>query len=131
MPEGFDPFDSLTASSEEISQVEEALGVGLPDSYKEFLRVVGAGSFLFLDLLPAVRQGDVDEDLVSVNTGNFKIPDFVAVAPVGTGDWWGFPVVDGRCEDRVLFWDHETGELQAESNGFLEFVAAKGLSTGR
>jgi hypothetical protein len=51
------------------------------------------------------------EDLLSVNQGTMAPPDFVAVAPVGTGDWWGFASVNGVCDERVNFFDHEDGRI--------------------
>lgn len=99
--------------------------------YKEFHRRVGGGSFLYLDIVPIVdADGDFD-DLATVNQGAMSIPGFVAVAPVGTGDWYGFPVLDGVCDEHVFFWDHETGEIQEESADFLEFLAKQGLSLDR
>jgi hypothetical protein len=53
--------------------------------------------------------------------------DLVAVAPVGTGDYWGFPVVDGRCLDEVWFHFHDAGDAELDASDFLEFVARRGL----
>ena len=122
-------FESVIATSADLERVEAELRVSLPAVYKDFLRRLGGGSFLFLDLLPAVAPDDSDEDLLTVNTGEWKIPDFIAIAPVGTGDWWGFRVAhENRCSDAVYLWSHDDGELIPESADFLDFVAAKGLS---
>lgn len=131
MPEELNPFDAITASEAQLAETETTLNVRLPDQYKEFLRRIGGGAFLFLDVLPAEAKEAVFEDLVSVNRGPMRILDFIAVAPVGTGDWWGFPVAGGVCDERVFFWDHETGDLQLESRDFLEFLAKHGLSVNR
>ncbi|MGA5301860.1 SMI1/KNR4 family protein [Nucisporomicrobium flavum] len=127
-PEGFALFDALTATPAELDRVESGLGVTLPVLYKDFLQRVGGGSFLFLDLLPAVAAGESDEDLISVNSGPLRIPDFVAIAPVGTGDWWGFRVADAnRASGEVYLWTHDDNEFLDEAVDFLEFLSAKGL----
>lgn len=130
LPEELNPFDFTTASDAELDRVEGVLGVRLPPLYRAFLPRVG-GQFLFLDVLPAVARDSRSDDLLTENQGPSSIPDFVAIAPVGTGDWWGFPVVDGTCDDRVFFWDHETGDLELVAADVLEFLASYGLTPHR
>ncbi|MFJ3901406.1 SMI1/KNR4 family protein [Streptomyces sp. NPDC090025] len=119
------------ASEAELSEAEETLQAQLPGEYREFMKRHGGGMFLFLDLLPVVASDDQEDDLVRVNVAEFKDGNFVAVAPVGTGDWWGFSVVEGRCASQVDFWDHEDGQVQFAATGFLEFLAYEGLRVGR
>ncbi|MFJ3860340.1 SMI1/KNR4 family protein [Streptomyces sp. NPDC090085] len=130
-PEGFDVFESRVASEAELSEVEETLEAQLPGEYREFMKRHGGGMFLFLDLLPVVASDDQEDDLTRVNVAEFKDGGFIAVAPVGTGDWWGFSVVEGRCANQVDFWDHEDGQVQFAATGFLEFLAHEGLRVGR
>ncbi|MFC8957794.1 SMI1/KNR4 family protein [Streptomyces sp. NPDC057101] len=130
-PEGFDVFESRVASETDLLEVEEALGVQLPGEYREFMKRHGGGMFLFLDLLPVAASDDQEDDLRRVNASEFKHGDFIAVAPVGTGDWWGFSVNEGRCANQVDFWDHEDGQVQFAASSFLEFLAREGLRVGR
>lgn len=130
-PGGFDFFASRVTSESELSEVEKALRVQLPGEYKEFMKRHGGGMFLFLDLLPVITSDDQGDDLLRVNTQEFKVADFVAVAPVGTGDWWGFSVIEGRCANQVDFSDHEDGRVEFEATGFLDFLAREGLRVGR
>ncbi|MEV8065065.1 SMI1/KNR4 family protein [Streptomyces sp. NPDC085995] len=127
LPEGFQLFDSWVASDADLSHAEQTLRARLPEKYKEFMRRHGAGQFLFLDLLPVVSVDEQQDDLLSVNEEEFRGGEFVAVAPVGTGDWWGFRVVDGVCLDRVDFVDHEDGSVSSAYSDFLEFLARRGL----
>jgi hypothetical protein len=59
-----------------------------------------------------------------------EFPDrtFVASAPVGSGDHWGFQVIDGRCHDEVWFRFHEAGDLELDADDFLEL--STGFATG-
>jgi antitoxin YobK len=119
MPADFEPFEFLTASDQELRRVEDELGAVLPAQYREFMMRYGGGEFLFLDLVPV-------GDLVSVNRFE-QVPDFVVIAPVGTGDSWGFDVSDGVCGDEVSFWFHDDRRREPDSADFLEFLSAKGL----
>jgi hypothetical protein len=127
LPAGFQLFDSRTASEADLQRAEEALEVRLPEKYKEFMRRHGAGQFLFLDLLPVTPPDEGGDDLVSVNRSQFTPSGFLAVAPVGTGDWWGFSITGGVCDDEVAFVDHEDGHVHVSHSDFLEFLTRKGL----
>lgn len=121
-------FDFLTASQEDIASVEAQLGTILPAKYKQVMTHYGGGGFAFVDLLPGrPADGSNGGDLVTNNSGHWAIPGFIAVAPVGSGDMWGFVSHDGRCHDAVSFWDHEDGHIAFDSNDFLDFLASKGL----
>ncbi|WP_433534553.1 SMI1/KNR4 family protein [Micromonospora sp. CA-249363] len=130
-PPGFQLFDSWTTTDEDLDAVEAELGTRLPAKYRMFMRVFGGGVFSFVELLPAKSPDGRNEDLLSVNKDAYAVPGFVAVAPVGTGDWWGFVSENGVCREQVSFLDHEDGSIQFDSNDFLEFVLTKGLRIGR
>ncbi|MGI5525836.1 SMI1/KNR4 family protein [Micromonospora sp. CA-259024] len=130
-PPGFQLFDSWTATDADLAEVEAELGTHLPSKYKRFMRVFGGGVFSFVELLPAKSPDGRSEDLLSVNTGIYAAPNFVAVAPVGTGDWWGFVSENGVCREQVSFLDHEEGSVQFDSADFYEFALTKGLRIGR
>ncbi|MEW2427766.1 SMI1/KNR4 family protein [Micromonospora sp. NPDC047644] len=126
-PPGFQLFDSMIATDAELAAVEAALGTQLPSKYKRFMQVFGGGVFSFVELLPVRSSDGSDEDLFSVNLGAYAVPDFVAVAPVGTGDWWGFVSEKGVCREQVDFLDHEDGTVHFQFSDFLQFVLVKGL----
>ncbi|MFD5284335.1 SMI1/KNR4 family protein [Streptomyces rubrogriseus] len=129
-PEDFEAFEERAASEEDLRAAERALHARLPEDYREFMKRHGGGMFLFLDLLPISGSDGQEDDLLKVNLREFADVDFVAVAPVGTGDWWGFSVIDGHCVDQVSFWDHEDGRVQFEADDFLGFLARAGLRVG-
>ncbi|MFI5564283.1 SMI1/KNR4 family protein [Amycolatopsis japonica] len=126
-PEGFFPFDSWRSSKEEIERVERELDVRLPVQYKEFMVRHGGGAFLFVDLLPVVARVSWADDLVSVNQGSMRESGFIAVAPVGTGDWWGFTLAGKDCGEPVDFRFHEDGRSERQAPCFLDFLARLGL----
>jgi hypothetical protein len=122
-------IEGRTASVNELASIEELLGAVLPMQYKTFMIRYGGGPFGFVGLLPLTGQpSDGAENVVSVNRELFPDGSFVAVAAVGTGDYWGFPVVNGRCLDEVWFHFHDAGDDELEACDFLEFVARQGLT---
>jgi hypothetical protein len=130
LPEGFQLFDSWRASDADIERAESELEVRFPEKYKIFMRRYGGGVFQFVELLPVVSSDGRSEDLIEVNRNQFRALDFIAVSPVGTGDWWWFSVSEGVCGDAVDFWEHEGGRITSFASDFLEFVARQGLRMG-
>jgi len=129
--EDFTVIEGLTASAEDIAAAERALGATLPAQYKAFMRRYGGGQFGFLDLLPIPTAGSAQhvDDVVSVSQAKFPDGSFVAVAPVGTGDYWCFPVLDGRCSDEMWFHYHDADDPTLEAPDFLDFVARRGTQS--
>lgn len=124
-------LDGVRATDEEIAAAERLLGTQLPFKYKQVMTTYGGGMFGFVDLLPVkARDGGLD-DLLSANSGEFAINDFVAVAPVGSGDMWGFENAGGICADAVSVWDHETGDIAFDADDFLLFLASRGVRGDR
>ncbi|MEU4779098.1 SMI1/KNR4 family protein [Micromonospora sp. NPDC023633] len=68
------------------------LGATLPKQYKAFMMRYGSGQFGSLDLLPIATAASAHhfDDVLSVSQAEFPDGSFVAVAPVGTGDYWCF-----------------------------------------
>lgn len=130
VPPGLSLFDYIRASDTDINRVESELSVRLPRRYCEFMRNYGGGQFLFIDLLPVFSGGGQPEDLLAVNGDAPWRGRFVAVAPVGTGDWWGFPVSGGICVEHVDFLFHEDGSVEESDLDFLEFLSRRALRTG-
>jgi len=96
---GFGFIDGRTVSAQELLDAEQLLGVKLPSRYKTFMMRYGGGQFGSVDLLP-VTPIPGGEDVVSVSQREDRAGSFVVVAPVGTGDYLGFPVIDGGAVTR-------------------------------
>jgi antitoxin YobK len=120
-------FDLWRASELDIQRVERELNVILPGKYKEFMLKYGGGQFLFLDLLPVVSPDGRAEDLIEVNSGAFQGVGFLAVSPVGTGDWWGFFADSHVCREQVDFRRHEDGYSERAADDFLDFLVKNAL----
>lgn len=129
---GFALVEGRTSTLAEIAQVEDRMGVIFPDKYKAFMTRYGGGAFGFVELLPIVAPDTPDEygDVLTQNDRHFPDRDFVAVAEVGTGDYWGFPVSEGRCHEQVWFHYHDAeDDREPVAADFLAFVAEYGLKS--
>ncbi|MFV2112895.1 SMI1/KNR4 family protein [Micromonospora sp. LOL_025] len=124
---GWALIEGHTATPEEIMSVEREMAVALPDKYKAFMMRYGGGAFGFVELFPIVPVPSSWDDLHTLNDREFPDRSFVAVAPVGTGDHWGFPVSDGHCHEQVWFRFHDAGDDELVAQDFLEFIASYGL----
>jgi hypothetical protein len=126
--DGLPLIEGFTSTAQEITDVEQHLGVTLPDKYKSFMMRYGGGGFGFVELIPLTSPPSAGiQDLDSLNREEFPDRSFIAVAPVGTGDYWGFPVTHGRCHDQVWFHFHDADDPELDADDFLEFVARHGL----
>jgi hypothetical protein len=125
------PSASLIVSDDDLARVEAQLQTRLPEKYKQFLRVFGGGHFAYLDLAPLISPDGRDRGLVELNAGPANKPGFVAIAPSGGGDYWGFVTVDGVCEDQVRTYSFVDGDFEFEADDFLTFASWQGLHGGR
>jgi SMI1-KNR4 cell-wall len=120
-------FDFWRTTEQDLASVEAILEARLPRDYREFMLRYGGGQFLFLDIYPVISPSPGRDGLVEANRHSWSDPTFVAVAPVGSGDQWGFSLIHGVCQDQVSFLDHEDGQRSEEASDFFEFVARRGL----
>ena len=127
---GFALIDAITASAQELLDAEQCLGARLPSQYRTFMIRYGGGQFGSVDLLAIPPRMPGREDVASVSKREDPAGSFVAIAPVGTGDYWGFPVTNGQCRDQVWFRFHDAGEPELTANDFLTFVATHALAAG-
>ena len=126
---GFAFVEGHTVTAEEITGVEREMAIAFPDKYKAFMMRYGGGIFGFVELFPLAPVPSGADDLRTVNDREFADRRFVAIAPAGTGDHWGFPVIDGRCSEQVWFHFHDAGGDELVAADILEFVAERGLKS--
>jgi hypothetical protein len=122
-------IEGLTATADQIASVEQEMAVILPEKYKAFMMRYGGGAFGFVELFPIATGSQAYDDLKTLNDQEFPDRSFVAVAAVGTGDHWGFPVTDGHCQDSIWFHSHDAGDDEPVAADFLAFIAEQGLKS--
>lgn len=112
----------------DINEAETALCVKLPVEYKEFIRNFGGGHFAFAGVY-SVRKGSAWNIVMRNNEINTIDPKaFLAVSDNGAGDFYGFKVIDGVCESKITFYDHEDGVIKStDYEDLLDFLVRVGL----
>jgi len=115
-------------SQQRIDAIEAEKNILFPENYKKFISTYGPGDFAFTSIYSPdpLQNCSLWNDIKSYP----EIPhDFIPFADNGCGDYLGFPVTEGHCEDRVLWADHEEGYILAESDypTFLDYLLIVGL----
>ena len=123
-PVWFDLPSDQPPDEELLAAVETELGARLPDDFRWFLQEFGAGDFAFATIYSA----DPDSDLSLLRNQSGGLKGLIAFSDDGTGNLFVFPVENDACHDRVLVWDHESGEVRSTDHAtFLGFVARVAL----
>jgi len=115
------------ATPEDIAAAADALGCELPESYRVFVSEFGGGDFAFVEIYSATPDSEVS--IVVMNQRPWlDTSSFIAFADTGTGDYYGWKVVDGSAVDDPVILDHTTGELRdCDLVDFVDFVLREGL----
>jgi len=106
-----------------INQFEEQHGVRFPDAFRKHLTTEGAGDFAF----GTVYSPDPTSGWSLWKEYEFmphRRTDILPFSDNGCGDYLCFPIVDGVCEDRVVWADHEQGYqvTSSEMDDFRDFI---------
>lgn len=111
-PKWLDLFEYWVATDEGIALANTAPGTQLSDDYVWFMRRYKGGTFGFVEILPIVAPEPGIDDFLRINQEGYTPLYFIAIAPVGTGDWWGFTIEGGRCSRSAHFAYHNSPDIQ-------------------
>lgn len=116
------------ANKEMIDNVEDYYNIQLPHDYKEFVKEYGGGYFGFVVVYSCDENGmfyiknNVSKQLI-------KERDFFPVIDLETGDFIGFKIKDGICQDAVNLYSYEEKKLYELEMDFYETLVKYGLNT--
>ena len=111
------------ASEEQLAEVERALGVRLPQSYRTFLREFGGGNFGLAAIFCAEPNSEWYLPQKQSEASHYLPEALLAFSDDFAGGNYVFKVVDGQARDAVFYWNQDGGESATEFNDVLEFVA--------
>ena len=123
-----------------VTEAEGKLGAELPADYINFIFEYGGGYFSFSNVFSLEERSDWN--LVDLNYKYDAIRNgYVLISENGSGDFYGFKVVNGVCDSKIYFYDHEVETWQDSTHSNLfdylekfalsnQFVVTKGVRHG-
>ena len=107
------------ASIEDISKVENELGVVLPSQYKDFVQYFGGGYCGLTKVYSCDPTGDF-YILNHVTKNNVDRICFLPIIDLETGDMLGFKVSDGICSTDTYILSHDRNySLETDCEDFF------------
>ncbi len=118
------------ATDVEIAEVERELSLELPFDYKLFVKKYGGGYFFYTNIFSPISNSEWN--IIEVNRKFQSKPiDFIAISDNEVGDYYGFKIVNGICDSKIYFWDHETDNvINTNYENLFEFVFIIGIEAG-
>jgi hypothetical protein len=92
---------------EELLDYERTAGFAFPPEYVYLACNLGLDQFGFTEVF-SVRPGEWHIDVHCLTAPGLP-KNFVPISHNGCGDFYGFLVLNGRCESPVFFADHQEG----------------------
>lgn len=114
------------ASNKMIEEVEKYYNVRMCKEYKEFLELYGGGYFGFVVIFSCDHnskfyiKSNVLKDWVSEKL-------FLPVVDLETGDFFGFEIMDGKCQNTISLYSHEEDMIYELEMDFYEILLKYGL----
>lgn len=115
---------------DEIPQMEDIVAfqkqhhLQLPKKYIQFLSNYGGGYFGYAN----IYSFDKNSYFYLCNHNENKPASFLYVADNECGDYYAFPVENGKCQDRVVLLNHENSQVcSTEFSDILEYLVKVGL----
>lgn len=111
------------ASEQALVQVEQSIAAVLPDTYRDFLREFGGGSFGLTNICSADASSDFYLPRKQEEVSSYLPTQLLAVSDDFAGGLYVLRVAEGRAQDPVLYWNGDGGLSPTEFANVLEFVS--------
>lgn len=109
---------------EEIFEFQKQYQVELPEKYIQFLLNYGGGYFGYANIYSL----DKNSYFCLCNQNEKNLGPFLYVADNECGDYYAFPVENGKCKDAVVLLEHDNHEIcTTEFSDILEYLVKIGL----
>lgn len=109
---------------EEVITFQKQYQIVLPEKYIQFLLNFGGGYFGYANIYSL----DKNSDFFISNHNPVIVKDFLFVADNGCGDNYAFRIQGSKCNEEIVFCDHEDNSVH--DTGFsdiLEYLTKIGL----
>lgn len=111
-------------SENDIIEYEKQNNVQLTEKYKQFLLKYGGGFFGFQNIYSLDKQSD----FYIANHNSYPLGTILNIADNGCGDYYSLKIINGICQDAIVFYDHEIDKISdTEFSDIFEFLTNVGL----
>lgn len=111
-------------SVDDISKFEEQNHIQLTEKYKQFLLKYGGGFFGYTNLYSL----DKNSDFYLLNYNDIPIRNILYIADNGCGDNYALKIVETKCQNTIIFYEHDTGLLyDTKFSDIFEYLVKVGL----
>ena len=111
-------------SQDDIIKFEEQNNVHLTEKYKQFLLKYGGVFFGYANLYSM----DKDSNFYILNYNRIPLTNTLYIADNGCGDYYALNIVDTKCQDAIIFYEHDTGLLSdTKFSDIFEYFVNVGL----
>lgn len=118
------------ANGQMIESIESYYNVKLPETYKDFVKQYGGGYFGFIVVYSCDSNG-----MFYIKNKVLKEwvleRDFLPVIDFETGDFLGFEIKEGVCQNIVTMYLHEENKLHEMGMDFYEVLLKYGLRSNK
>jgi antitoxin YobK len=111
------------ASEQQLEAVERALGVQLPQRYRQFLCEFGGGTFGLATIFSADPDSEWYLPRQQSEASRYLPEGLVAFSDDFAGGNYAFRIANGRAQEPVVYWNQDGGEMATEFSDVIEFVA--------
>lgn len=109
---------------DEILAFQKQYEIQLPEKYIYFLLHYGGGYFGYAN----IYSFDQNSDFYLLNHNEKVLDQFLYIADNGCGDSYAFPIQQGKCEETVVFYQHDNHKIYlTEFSDILEYLVKIGL----
>lgn len=124
-PRWFEDAREPLPADRALEEAEVALGVRLPEAFKEFVRRIGGGYFGAINVFGVAA----DEWNIVENNRQFPLPEgFIAISDDEAGGYYGFGSACGVCSQDVTYcYPMEADAPKPVAPDFLSYLVRVGL----
>lgn len=108
------------ATESQIKEVEEKLGIVMPNDLRELLQEVNGDQWFLFDTDNIIQTNLM---LRKNMTSFMSLDNIVFIAGNGCGDYYGYPITEDGIKDWEIFiWEHETDNRVFKANGLKDAI---------
>ena len=110
---------------EDVIALQKQHQIVLPEKFIQFLLRFGGGYFGYANIYSL----DQSSQFFLFRHNPPTVKDLLFIADNGCGDYYAVWVEDGKCGERIVFYDHEEGAVQDTNfSDVLEYLMKIGLN---